>query len=89
VPAWNITNYKQVTSLCRKYKKSLKGLTVAKQAYNSLTAAANSDIIKQWSAEKEDAQARWAKDVLSMDLFDVHLKQGYPFKVPLNTTALL
>jgi hypothetical protein len=72
--------------LCRKYKKSLKGLTVAKKAYDSLTAAANSNIIKQWSAEEEDVQARQAEDVLSMDLFDVYLKQGYPFKVPLNTT---
>ena len=54
-----------------------------KQAYDSLTKAANADIIKQWSTEEEDAQARQAEDVLFMDLFDVHLKQGWPFKSPI------
>ena len=49
---------------------------MAKQAYDSLTEAANADIIKQWSAEEEDAQARQAEDVLSMDLFDVHTSEA-------------
>ena len=59
------------------------GLALVKQAYDSLTKAANTDIIKQWSAEEEDIQARRAEDILSMDLFDVHLKQGWPFKSPI------
>ena len=59
----------------------MKGLALAKQAYDSLTEAANADIIKQWSAEEEDAQARWAEDLLSMDLFYVHLKQVGPSRV--------
>ena len=78
VPACTVTDRQQVTSLCRKYKKPLKGLSLVKQAYNSLTTAANSDIIMEWSAAEKDAQAGHAEDISSMDLFDVHFKQGNP-----------
>ena len=77
-PACTVTDQQQVISLCRKYKKSLKGLSSAKQAYDSLTAAANSHIIMEWSAVEKDAQAGHTEDISSMDFFDVHLKQGNP-----------
>ena len=69
--------------IVQKVQEVVERTALVKQAYDSLTEAANADIIKKWSAEEKDAQARRAKDVLSMDLFDIHLKQGWHFKSPI------
>jgi hypothetical protein len=54
---------------------------MAKQAYESLTAMARSNNIMKWTAQEQDAQATHAEDILKMDLFDVHFKQGNPVMI--------
>jgi hypothetical protein len=69
-------NWTTVPSLCRKYKKALKGLAGARQAYDALAANADDEVLRTWSEAEENAQSQRAADIKSMDIFDVHFKQG-------------
>ncbi|KAH8993769.1 hypothetical protein EDB92DRAFT_1815425 [Lactarius akahatsu] len=62
------------------YQKALLAATLSAAAFESISVSASPERVQAWDAEEEHTQREQSRDVKVMDIYDIKMKQCYPFK---------
>ncbi|EDR01028.1 uncharacterized protein LACBIDRAFT_312546 [Laccaria bicolor S238N-H82] len=65
-----------VSSLCKKWKHAKLGLSESFQALEELSASASKEQIQEWEQQIKTANLNQAKDLSSMDIYYIKVKEA-------------